>query len=476
MDNAHRKEILWEERKNLFSSTDILCELWDEEQVATSSHSRLYHLEPIGVGTPLVESLTSYIARLACAHSVHPNVLVAQALVPLLGVPTQGRQPYAQRTSFWAGSVVLNGATPFTTRLVQALEVLTRRTDLCFLTMLTWKEVLSHHQIARRLRAWCPACLEEWRETSQVVYEPLLWALEGVHRCPMHGYLLQTTCPNPRCARRQSPLSPRSQPGFCAHCNRWLGIKLISGTEPTCVPEEELRWHQWVEIAVGELVAAAPTLTTSPHRDCIAASVKKVMNGNQLALARRLQITQTSVWQWLEGVRIPQLKTLLQVCFRLGISPVSFLTGAIEEISTPSHLEDHRSPQPRKRPYKRFDVEGIQQTLEAVLHSTEEPPPSMSEVTRRLGYDQALFRKYFPEVCRAISKKYLDYLAKKRHERIQKLCEEVHQATLTLHAQGCYPGNRQVAKLLSKPTSFMEPEVQLTWRQTVRELGVKPMR
>ncbi len=100
----------------------------------------------------------------------------------------------------------------------------------------------------------------------------------------------------------------------------------------------------------------------------------------------------------------------------------------------------------------------------------------MSEVTRRLGYDQALFRKYFPEVCRAISKKYLDYLAKNRHERIQKLCEEVHQATLTLHAQGCYPGNRQVAKLLSKPTSFMEPEVQLTWRQTVRELGVKPMR
>ena len=30
----------------------------------------LYHLEPLGIGTPLVESLTSYIGRLAAAHAV----------------------------------------------------------------------------------------------------------------------------------------------------------------------------------------------------------------------------------------------------------------------------------------------------------------------------------------------------------------------------------------------------------------------
>ena len=457
------------------SSTDALCELWDEEQVIPFPHSRLYHLDPIGVGTPFVESLTSYIARLACAHSVQPNVLVAKAIVPLLDVSSQGRQPYARRTSFWASSAVLNGMTPGACRLVQILEELTLRHDLRFLTMLTWKEVLPHQQLVRRTRAWCAACLEEWRETAQVVYEPLLWALEGAHRCPVHECFLQTTCPH--CTRTQPPLTPRAQPGYCAWCDRWLGNRLPGETAPPIASEEELRWHQWVEIAVGELVAVAPHLCSPLCRNNVAVSVATVMNGNQLALARRLQITQTSVWKWLEGVSVPQLGTLLRICFRLEVSPLSFLTGAIEPTS---HRVEHSIAQPMKRPqtrqYKRFDTEHMQSVLAAALRSTDEPPLSMADITRALGYDQANFRRYFPELCRAISRRYRDYLMEKRRERLQKLCEEVRQATLSLHAQGCYPGNRQVAKLLSKPTSFMEPEVQQTWRQTVRELGVKPMR
>src|SRR5436305_2454272 len=42
------------------------------------SRSRLYHLEPIGIGTPYVESLTSYINRLARAHCVLSGKLIAQ--------------------------------------------------------------------------------------------------------------------------------------------------------------------------------------------------------------------------------------------------------------------------------------------------------------------------------------------------------------------------------------------------------------
>jgi transcriptional regulator with XRE-family HTH domain len=260
-------------------------------------------------------------------------------------------------------------------------------------------------------------------------------------------------------------------------CDRWVGNKLPDETTPLILSEEELRWHRWVESGVGELLAVAPRLSSPLSRNNIAVSVEKVMNGNQLALARRLQVTQASVWKWLEGGSVPQLGTLLRICFRLDVSPLTFLTGEIETIS---HQTEHEISQPMKklqtRPYKRFDTGHMQSILEAALRSTDEPPLSMADITRALGYDQANFRKYFPELCRAISKRFLDYLRKKRRERIQKLCEEVRQVTLSLHAQGCYPGNRQVAKLLSKPTSFMEPEVQRTWRQTVKELGVKPMR
>ena len=40
-------------------------ESWDLKKLVIPSRSRLYQLEPIGIGTPLVESLTGYISRLA---------------------------------------------------------------------------------------------------------------------------------------------------------------------------------------------------------------------------------------------------------------------------------------------------------------------------------------------------------------------------------------------------------------------------
>ena len=42
----------------------------------------LYHLEPIGIGTPLVESLTSYIGRLAAAHAVSMGILSTKEFGP----------------------------------------------------------------------------------------------------------------------------------------------------------------------------------------------------------------------------------------------------------------------------------------------------------------------------------------------------------------------------------------------------------
>jgi transcriptional regulator with XRE-family HTH domain len=460
----------------MFSHTDSLCEVWNQEVAPPFPHSTLFHMNPIGVGTPMIESLTSYMMRLADAQSIQPNVLIGKAIVPLLSCSSQGRQPYAHRTAFWVGSPVLNGMTSLTDRFVQALSALTQQHDLRFLTMLPWKEVLSHLQSVRRTRAWCATCLEEWRVKGQTVYEPLLWALEGMHQCGVHGCLLQIICPH--CASTLRTLAPRIQPGYCGRCDRWLGGPLPGKTPPAQVSEEEELWNRWVAMAVGELLAAAPNLLSTPCRDTIAASMKAVVNGNQLALARHLQMTQATIWQWLEGVRIPQLRMLLRMCYCLHISPLAFLTGKAEAIcvtpGAPLHSTIPSSKRSQRRPYTRFDVERMRSALEAVVSSTEEPPPPMSEVARSLSSDQSILRRYFPELCRAISKRYLDDKTKKRGERIQSLHEEVRQAALTLLAQGCYPGNRQVAKLLRKPTSFMEFEVRMAWHQVVQELGVKP--
>lgn len=455
------------------SSAEDLCELWDDIPRPAHSHSFLYYLEPMGMGTELSESLTSYIARLADAHSVHLTTFLTKTIVPYLDGSYHGRQPYAYRTSFWAGSAVLNGVTPFAERLVQILEHLTMRQDLRFLTMLPWKAVLPPHQLVRRTRAWCAMCFEEWRESEKVVYEPLLWAMRDVQRCPVHACVLQSTCPF--CIRAHPPLTPRAQPGYCSSCNHWLGSRNAGKTDLPAISQAEIQWNQWVENGVGTLIAVAPNLSSPLSRYNIARATEQVTNGNQLASARRLHVTQASIWKWLEGKSVPQLGTLLQICFHLGVSPLAFLTGVIEPLAPPRG-EELSSPMKERqpRPYKRFDVERMRGALETTLQREDEPPVSMAELARTLGYDQTIFRKYFPDLCKAISKRFLDSLREKRQERLQQVCDELRQVMLSLHAQGHYPGQRQLEQVLRKPTWLMEPEVYKTWRQVIEELGVKP--
>jgi hypothetical protein len=61
-----------------------IYESWNIEMPSVSTRSRLYNLEPIGMGTGRAESLTSYMARLAAAHSLTPAVLLGRTLTSVM--------------------------------------------------------------------------------------------------------------------------------------------------------------------------------------------------------------------------------------------------------------------------------------------------------------------------------------------------------------------------------------------------------
>jgi len=58
---------------------------WDVTVPTLPARSRLYRLEPYGIGTPWVESLTGYITRLAEAHCVSTGILYAKEIAPVVG-------------------------------------------------------------------------------------------------------------------------------------------------------------------------------------------------------------------------------------------------------------------------------------------------------------------------------------------------------------------------------------------------------
>lgn len=61
---------------------------WETNYEGNSAlyRSRLFNLEPIGIGTPYIESLRSYIGRLASEHTVRTGDLIKYEIIERLGL------------------------------------------------------------------------------------------------------------------------------------------------------------------------------------------------------------------------------------------------------------------------------------------------------------------------------------------------------------------------------------------------------
>jgi hypothetical protein len=453
------------------------CELWEGEQVEAPPHSRLYHLEPVGVGSPMVESLTSYLIRLAEAHSLYLRTLVTDEILPRLNrshLYRDKRPVYDHLTRFWKQSPTLNGTSATSSNWVQALEQLTLRRDLRFLTMLTLGDVLSPRGLLRRTQAWCPACYHEWRETDRVMYQPLLWALEVIQVCPRHGLRLHLRCPYADCGRELSALAPHAQAGYCPQCERWLGNPSPPEGNAQGPGVEEQERQQWVGMVVGELLAATPDFPTVPSRLVVAASitthVQAVMDGNFSAFARHLHIHRRTAWEWGQGLQVPQLDTLLQLCSYFSTSPAHFLTGYALGTAPAQQYAPEGKPttEKPKRRFRKFEAERLRCALEGILQEEENPPPSMREVAKRLQYDSSHLYKHFPDLCRAIAARYRSYQKERRLLRLQRVCEEVQRAAQAVQAQGRIPSERQIGKKL-RSRGLLKEEVVRTALYTMRQ-------
>jgi hypothetical protein len=456
------------------------CELWELTRPAIPPRSRLFHLEPIGIGTPWTESLTGYVARLADAHGVLVRELVLHEILPLLDRPhlATTRDPNLL-SAFWRNETrALNGTRTLAQSLVRALEHLTERRDLRFLTLLTWTELLPRHHLQRPTRAWCPTCYDVWQQAGQVMTEPLLWTLAPITTCARHGRRLEERCPDPTCGRPSPVLGGRSRPGHCARCEGWLGR--ATGAEPADgvpVANDELPTHAWLEEALGELIAAAPNLADPPRSEqlsrAIDASVAALTAGNRRGWARQLGLGLETAVGWREGRTIPSLGSLLQICSALGTTPLRLLQGDVGGVDRPTarRLLTPLVPRRPRRTRTTLERDALRQALEAVLVSDEQPPPSLRAVADRLGETTTCLRHHLRELCHAISQRHLEAQRARGSKRREQLRAAVRQATFAVHAQGRYPSGNRVAQLLSEPTAILTTTGRAAWQAALHELG-----
>lgn len=286
---------------------------WDLTTFPLPPRSYLYSLQPCGTGSAHVESFTSYLARLAQAHGISISALIRYQLTPRFILhqscsKTPKLDSSRARFEEWFSQPQLlqetvAGAwmdgTKQVEQVVTALEELTLRQDLRYLTLLPLQSLLSLRHVFHTEQLWCPGCYQESRDLKAFFYEPLLWALDIVNVCPRHQCYLQLWCSN--CRSLQPFLNLQGQRGYCCVCRNWLGRFL----EPQVChysKTKQTAWDFWAAEAVGQILAAMPLLSGMN---------RKPLKG--------------------QG-RKPGLRAFLKRCYKLGLLPVNELVQLCEPI------------------------------------------------------------------------------------------------------------------------------------------------
>ncbi len=442
-------------------------EAWTVALPSMPPPSTLYALQPVGVGTPQVESLTSYIARVALAHCVFPGVLMRKIIVPFAESHAEGRSTLMDiRDGKTTGA--FNSAHQTAMKAVSVLECLTQQQGLRALTMLTWAEVFPLFKLMRPTQAWCPGCLEEWRTTGQTIYEPLVWTIQAVKICSRHDCPLETQC----CAcRRSSPwLAWRSRPGYCSHCQQWLGTQVGTQEEN----EKQRAWQHWCTEEVGALLALVPTLTRIPCHarisEGLTSMLRQVSQGRKETFARLVGLSPKMVGDWFYHQQLPTVENLLRVCFAVNLS--------LREVLLEEHFSCSLRPEGTHGLWSRHHrqtahgfgkSDWVRGKLEAIARNAEMPPPSLKTVARQLGCDPHSLKVYHPVPCQVISARYVAYRQTKGQETQRQHCEEVQLAVRQLIEQGIPPTGRNVALILPKPGILRSSAVREARRAAIRE-------
>jgi len=455
----------------------IAYEKWEITSPNLPPPSRLYALEPIGIGTPWVESLSGYITRLAEAHCVSAGVLFSKEIDAL----TCKGNIFTFRIEENAGysTHTINGRGGPARDFVRALESLTHRSDLRYLTLLSWADVLPHQGgLQRRARCWCVQCLHMWKAQAKPVYEPLLWTLKPVTLCPLHQQPLSFVCPF--CKLQNGVLDPGTRPGHCSRCKQWLAPPTIGNLLPDdrALTNDDLSWGDWAATVLGEILAAAPGLSLAPSRDDIAQMIRfcveHVADGDTSEFARELEVGRGDVNKWQLGTALPKFPSLLGLSFRLGISLLGLIRGVPDFIPQkfvrlfPPQLSKKQFTPQRLHKKLRMVSADVLNVFQAALN--ENPPPSVRQLIKRTNHNQAIIYRYFPAECHAIAQRFADYRKIQAAARRDRARAEIRKAAYQLHAQGIKITRNEIRSLLTSSAYTNLEEGRTVLQQVRKEL------
>ncbi|MCU5184259.1 TniQ family protein [Bacillus cereus] len=422
-------------------------------------YSKLYYLRPMKLGTFYVESLTSYISRLAKEHSISTGTLINKIFVPNMDKEYLIKSAKNGGNRFYDGAKSINGYCKNALDFSKVLETLTLRNNLKGLTLANWRNVVSLRNLLKKNLSWCPKCVSNWRAEGSPIYYPLSWHISAVKVCLIHNIYLLNICPH--CSKNLPILHRSFINGYCPLCKGWLGDpRLASNISDT---------NQ--DIFNSKNIEALLTLDTANLKkvsQSLKKLIKEVTYGNVTEFARLMNLPKVTMWDWVKGERLPNLEGLLRICFQLELSIENLLTNekgmfdckkgkAREKVL----LKSNTTISTRRK----INPTLLQEKLEDYIESDKNF--SLSEISKRIGYDRKLLYQHCPEQCKRIVESYKKYCEKQSLERKEMLASRVQVAVEELMRNDIYPSRRSVEKFLGESAVLREKYIQQVWKEII---------
>lgn len=269
----------------------------------------------LGLGTPLVESAEHYVARLAWISGTS-----IRQLCGYMSCCNGMRQ------------IVVGGLNKFCgpgsvyKHRVSELEKLTGISTIRCGTFMVLDKVLCEWAIGRTSyrRKWCPECYLRWDQTSS--WEPLLWQIELVNKCPIHDCDLVSGCR--KCGASQQQVVAYHRRRNCWRCKKSLGRPGRTEQRPS--------YYAWAQSQICDLVQLCGT----PGEDPVPAdAISRFVYGIPAFTAHRSKIpgvVKDAIARSKNRSRqVASLETIVNLCGLQGVRPVDMLRDPIGAASRP---------------------------------------------------------------------------------------------------------------------------------------------
>ncbi|MGN8845918.1 TniQ family protein [Niallia sp. HCP3S3_B10] len=460
-----------------------------------SSRTVLYNnIEPIGIGTPYIESLTSYICRIAKSHNVRVTTLLNELIGSYIGLPYLA-DAFAKNLAPNRYNLI-NGISTINIEFIKVLEKLTGRNDIEHMTFKNWKGILSNNIVSKN-RRWCPLCLNYLKKESREIYEPLIWLVPSINKCEIHSTRIKEECPN--CNKKLGFVHRNLIVGYCQYCSGWLGEDGDSISNDPLTNDEHFVIKNYKQ-----LMEQGPKLTSFPSRNFMSLILPKIKDDlgfeYLLDFAGFLDVRYITLIDWIKNKHIPNPASLLTICSKLNYTIFDLINlsnkssnkinnNIILKVETKISMEELRKhllkeiakDTPRSlnqvckdlritgkfagyyfpelcekivsrfSSYKRdFDSKRFKKTEEILNNAlAEDIPESLNKTLSEHDISYKTAKRYHPILCEKISLKYKEYYSEKKNQNIEEMKVRIESVILELHKEGIYPSVGNISKKLS---------------------------